>query len=218
MNRNFCRWAMATPIALCAAPGLPAAPGRLVAVNGTSVPGIAVDITPRRSQQEAGETAVRLVAEGRDAASAQSLAVKGSRLVVYRTGLLQGVAGSDYLTYEVEVTNGGNIREFVFVDANTGKKVDQITGIYDALNRRAFDGMGDPNPVPANYPGTPFWLEGDPFPTGTFEADNMIRSSKEVYDTYKNAFGYESFDGAGAQMDAIFNRGNACPNASWHGT
>ena len=192
--------------------------GRLVAVNGTSVPGISVDTTPRRSQVEAGQTALALVAAGRDAASVKGLSVKDSRLVVYRTGLIQGVAGTDHLTYEVEVTNGGNVREFVFVDAHTGKMVDQITGVYDALNRRAFDGQGNPNPVPPNYPNNPFWVEGDPFPTGTVEADNMIRSSKEVYDMYKGAFGYESFDGHGAQMDAIFNRGNACPNASWNGT
>ena len=46
----------------------------------------------------------------------------------------------------------------------------------------------------------------------------MIISSKEVYDFYKNAFGRDSFNGTGGTMDAIFNRGNACPNASWNGT
>ena len=46
----------------------------------------------------------------------------------------------------------------------------------------------------------------------------MILASKETYDLFFNAFGRDSFDGAGATMDAIFNRGNSCPNASWNGT
>ena len=33
-----------------------------------------------------------------------------------------------------------------------------------------------------------------------------------------NAFGRDSFDGAGGIMDSIFNRGYSCPNASWNGT
>ena len=46
----------------------------------------------------------------------------------------------------------------------------------------------------------------------------MILASKETYDLFFNAFGRDSFDGAGATMDAIFNRGYNCPNASWNGT
>ena len=46
--------------------------------------------------------------------------------------------GNDHLVWQVEVGNGGDVREFVFVDAHTGKVVDQITGVTDALNRRAY--------------------------------------------------------------------------------
>ncbi|HLA79296.1 MAG TPA: Calx-beta domain-containing protein [Vicinamibacteria bacterium] len=192
--------------------------GRLVAVNGTGIPGISVDTTTRRTPAEASATAVGLVAAGLDAASAKGLSATNARLVVYRTGLLQGVEGLDHLTYEVEVTNGGSIREFVFVDAHTGKKVDQITGIHDGLNRRAYNGLSLPT-VPPNYPDAPSWEEGQlPYPTGTTEADNMLFASKEAYDLFMNAFGYGSFNGAGATMDAIFNRGYGCPNASWNGT
>ena len=45
----------------------------------------------------------------------------------------------------------------------------------------------------------------------------MIFASEETYDLSTNAFGRDSFDGAGAMMDPIFNRGYACPNASWNG-
>ena len=45
----------------------------------------------------------------------------------------------------------------------------------------------------------------------------MILASKETYDFFINAFGRDSFDGEGATMDAIFDRGYGCPNASWNG-
>ena len=45
----------------------------------------------------------------------------------------------------------------------------------------------------------------------------MILASKETYDFFFNAFERDSFDGDGAIMDSIFNRGYDCPNASWNG-
>ena len=71
---------------------------------------------------------------------------------------------------------------------------------------------------PPSYPGIPFWVEGQAFPTGSAEANNMILVSKETYDLFRKAFGRDSYDGAGATMDSIFNRGYNCPNASWNGT
>jgi Zn-dependent metalloprotease len=188
---------------------------KLVAVSGMLVPGIDVSPAPTRSATDAGDTALNWVALNSDG---ENLAIRKSRLVIYREGLAKGVPGDNHLAYEVEVGNGGNVREFVFVDAHTGKYIDQITGITDALNRRAFDGAGA-NPGP-NYPSNPFWIEGQSFPTGNVEADNMILASKETYDFFANAFGRDSFDGLGATMDAIFNRGGLmqCPNASWNGT
>jgi bacillolysin len=175
------------------------ASGKLSVVNGTLIPDIEVSAAPSRGVGEAKSTAVGFVA--RDGVSARS-----SRLLIFREGLAKGVVG-----------NGANVREFVYVDAHTGKVIDQITGTPDALDRRAYDAQGLTAPGP-NYPATPFWIEGQAFPTGTLEADNMIAASKETYDLFLNAFGRDSFDAAGATMDSIFNRGNGCPNASWNGT
>ena len=87
--------------------------------------------------------------------------VKNTRLVVYRTGLLQGVEGQDHLATRSRSETASTSGEFVFVDAHSGKKVDQITGIQDSLDRRAYDGAGiDQNPPP-NYSDTRFWVEGD---------------------------------------------------------
>jgi Zn-dependent metalloprotease len=192
-----------------------AADDELEAVNGTFVPDISVDPNPSRTAEEASRTAVAKVEADLDRAG--ELNAANATLLVFAEGLLQGVAGPSHLAWQVEVSDGGGVREFVYVDAHTGKFVDQITGTYDGLNRRAYDGLGFTAPGP-NYPAAPFWVEGDAFPTGVAEADNMIASSGETYDLFERAFGRDSFDGAGATMDSIFNRGNGCPNASWNGT
>ncbi len=187
--------------------------GNLTAVNGTVVPDIDVSATPSRSAEEAAATALRHVKAGRDAAD---LNARSSRLLVFREGLAKGVPGDNHLAYEVEVGNGADVREFVYVDAHSGKFIDQITGTPDGLYRRAYDGLGLPTPPPS-YPASPYWVEGDTFPTASSEANNMILASKETYELFSNAFGRDSFDGNGAVMDAIFNRGYSCPNASWNG-
>ena len=191
------------------------AAGDLVVVNGTFIPGIDVEALPTRNAIEAertamtkvkadvGRTAVRLTAQ--------------STLMIFREGLAKGVPGANHLAWQVEVGNRADVREFVFVDAHTGKIIDQISGIHEGKNRVAFDSQGATAPGP-NYPGTPFWVEGNPFPTGLAEADNMIAASSEVYDMFKRAFGRDSYDGNGARMISIFNRGDGCPNASWNGT
>ncbi|HEX9187041.1 MAG TPA: PA domain-containing protein, partial [Vicinamibacteria bacterium] len=186
----------------------------LVAVNGTFVPEIVVDPNPRRTAEEAGKTALAKVEA--DSGQAGKLSVAGTTLLVFREGLAQGVPGPNHLAWQVEVGDGASVREFVYVDAHTGKFVDQITGIQDGLFRRAYNAQGLTAPGP-NYPANPFWVEGQPLPTGTTEADNMIYASKETYDLFSNAFGRDSFDASGGIMDSIFNRGNGCPNASWNG-
>jgi Zn-dependent metalloprotease len=190
------------------------ADGDLTAVNGTVVPEIDVRSTPSRSAHEAAGAA--FAAMKADHSADASLAVGTVKLYIYRTGLAQGVNGSNHLVWEVEVGNGSSVREFLYVDAHSGKVIDRLPGIMDDLYRRAYDGMFLPT-VPPGYPGSPYWVENDPFPTADPEDDNMIIASMDTYDFYFNAFNRDSFDGAGAIMDSIFNRGYSCPNASWNG-
>jgi Zn-dependent metalloprotease len=189
--------------------------GNLAAVNGTIVPEITVDPNPSKTGSEAAAVALAKVTE--DLEEDSSLSARSTNLYIYRTGLAQGVDGENYLVWEVEVGNGADVREMVYIDAHTGKFVDQLPGIIDGMFRRAYNGLNLPT-VPPSYPAAPFWVEGQPFPTAIAEANNMIISSKETYDLYFNAFGRDSFNGSGAIMDAIFNRGYSCPNASWNGT
>ena len=188
--------------------------GRLVSVNGNLVPNIRVNPTPSRSAAEAASLAIALVSQENEG---REVFARSGILTIYRTGLVRGVDGESLLTWQIEVGNGSDIREFLFIDAHTGKLVDRLPGTMDDLYRRAYDGQGL-NGIPPAYPATPFWEEGDAFPTGVTEADNMITSSEETYDFFSHSFGRDSIDGEGAIMDSIFNRGYGCPNASWNGT
>lgn len=193
------------------------ATGHLNVVNGNFIPGIAVDPNPSRSAEDAIKTAMERVQADLTRPLATKLSAAPPTLMIYREGLAQGVQGANHLAWQVEVGNRVDVREFVYVDAHSGKVIDKITGIHDGKNRRAYDAAGATAPG-ANYPASPFWVEGNAFPTGNTEADNMIAASSEIYDLFKVAFGRDSFDGHGATMDSIFNRGNGCPNASWNGT
>jgi Zn-dependent metalloprotease len=190
--------------------------GRLTAVNGTFVPQIELDPIPNTTEIAARKAAIAHVDSQLE--SSVELSARNTTLYVYRSGLARGLPGKNHLAWEVEVIgDGGAIREFVYIDAHTGKFVDQITGIHDAMSRRAYDGKNQ-STVPASYPDRPFWEEGDRFPTRSTEANNMLVGSQETYDFFNGVFSRDSFDDAGGIMDVIFDRGYDCPNASWNGT
>ncbi|HEY0379570.1 MAG TPA: M4 family metallopeptidase [Pyrinomonadaceae bacterium] len=194
------------------------ASGNLSAVNGNFIPEIKVNSKPSKSAQEAAATALDIITD--EMGADRGLSVAATTLYVYRTGLAKGVNGLNYLVWEVEVSNRTDARDMLYIDAHTGQLVDRLPGIVDGMYRRAYNGQGltQAQILATIYPNSPFWVEGDAFPTGNAEADNMIVSSKETYDYYNNAFGRDSFDGTGGIMDSIFNRGYSCPNASWNGT
>ncbi len=203
------------------------ADGRLKAVNGVFVPDIAAGVQPRVRADRAAEVALahaRVQDPERPAPSDLPINVVSSRLVIFRTGLVQGVAGESRLAYHVEVSNGGDVHRDAFVDALNGKLLDSYTRVHDARLREAYDGAGSVTEPGPNYPATPFWVEGQAFPTGSTEANNMILASGETFTLYKNGFGFDAggpwpyFPATAGEMHMIFNRGWGCPNASWNST
>ena len=182
---------------------------RLTSVNGNYIPNIKLDATPTIGASEANAIAIQTI-EGQDLNySGDVLTANNSTLYVFPKGLAQGIAGSTYLVYEVEVTNTNDVREFVFVNAHDGTIVEQFTGIAHALDRVVYEG---------NVSNTA-WEEGDAFPgTLTIWQQNEVEASAHTYYFFEHAFGYTSYDGADAQMRTINNNPNiACPNANWNG-
>ena len=97
----------------------------------------------------------------------------------------------------------------VFVHANAGKVVNR----YSTIDRRALPRLFEQNT------GNQIWQEGDPFP-GALNGDqqNIVNFSGHSYYHFFNAFGRDSYDGAGAHMRSVNNDPTiACPNANWNG-
>ena len=190
--------------------------GDLTSVNGVAVPNISISTAPRLSKAQAGDRAVKFVrAEppGTDGEKADTTGIRAAStdLVVYRKGLVRGLPGASELVYQVEVGNGANIREIVFVAAQSGKILNRYSMIHDALDRKLYE--------VEHTPGAPLWEEGDPFP-GALNVDqqNIVRASGESYHFFSNSFGQDSYDGAGASMESVNNDPRiSCPNANWNG-
>ena len=187
--------------------------GELRAVNGVTIPDIQLSTIPTRTSEQAAAFALAKVQN--DKPQATGLTRKAAKLFIYRTGLAQGAPGENHLVWEIAVSNNADISEFVYVDAHSGKFVDQLTGTYKALDRRVYDGQNIPQLLPPGFPANPFWVEGQPLPTGNSNADEVIASTKETYDLFKNGLGRDSFDGLGSPMFSIFNHAfgaQALPN------
>ncbi len=106
----------------------------ILGVNGTFVPGIELDPAPRFAAASAAEEARIRVAKEK---ATGGLAIASTRLMVYRTGLLEGYFGENKLTWAVEVT-GPALRELVFIDAVTGAFVNRISLKHEALYREIY--------------------------------------------------------------------------------
>ncbi len=126
--------------------------------------------------------------------------------------------------WEVEAVNAGRtVREFVYVDAHSGKVVDQITGIHEAhaglwrqVSEQTLSNVvwteGDPDPIPAG------WAGGSA--QQIIDWQDEIDGSRESYNFFASMTGgtYQSYDGVNAHMLTVNNDpGINCPNANWNG-
>ena len=183
--------------------------GQITVINGLFVPQITVDTTPTVAADAAGQTALHSVKK-------DGITVQQSTLMVYRAGLLQGIPGENHLAYEVEVGDGKDSRDFVYVDAHSGKVLNTIEGVVN-IDRWVYQF----NPAAPTTPKL-IWKEGDPAYTGGDpEVVSMIETSGFIYDMMKNISGgaFISFDGNDAPMISMVDyvATNYCPNASWNG-
>ena len=116
---------------------------QLKGYSGTAIPDVTVNPTPTIALQRAAGVALAAVTAEHLTAAAPPR-IGRTALYVFRSGLAKGVPGENHLVWEVEISNGAEVRELVYVDAHTGKIVDRISGIQDELSRRAYDGHNLP--------------------------------------------------------------------------
>jgi cysteine-rich repeat protein len=198
--------------------------GTMLAINGVFVPQIALETTPALSAAEGGRRARAEIARQRSLADGDPrLAVVDSALFVYRLGLVDGASGPDRLVHRVVVAAPElALRELVFVDARTGKIVDQITAAYEALDRTVSQSTvdnvvwqeGDDDPIP------PGWMGGEVTQVAGWQDE--IDGARETYNFFAALSGgtFLSYDGSSATMRTLHDPDFLpnCNNALWDGT
>lgn len=183
---------------------------KLTAINGNYISGISkFNQVPSITSTQANVTALNIIREQGINGSGQPLQIYSNNLYVFAKGLIQGHITSHHLVYEVEVINKVDVREFLYIDAHTGRLIEQFTGIAHVLDRKIYE----------NNTGNLVWQEGNAFPgTLTIWQKNEVEASGHIYNLFKNAFGQISYNGSDATMRTINNNPNInCPNASWNG-
>jgi len=180
----------------------------LNSINGNIIPAIDVDPIPNIKRKEANVIALNLVNDQKINDSGAPLKVIKSSLCIYPKGLAKGFLISTHLAYKVEVRNDLDVREYLFIDAHTGNLIEQFTGMSHAKFRTLYE---------ADF-NHKVYSEGDSTDLLTQWQKNQVETAGQVYNFFKNAFGYVSFDGADAEMITINNNPDIhCPNANWNG-
>ena len=181
-------------------------------VNGTGIPAIKVNPVPSINANDADDIALQHVRL--QVRRGVQLAVADRTLYVFRTNLARGIPGANHLAYEVEVTDGVSVREFVYVDAHAGDVLDQITGIH-GIDRRIYDG---------GFGGSFLkWSEGNTYPfvganaAGINDLINFAEDSYNFYASISNGT-FLSWDALDSTMHSVLNDPQInCPNANWNG-
>jgi bacillolysin len=204
----------------------------ITGTNGVFVPDLAgLSISP---QMSVAMLRSRALAAARKIHPAAKLAVESSRLMIYRTGLLKGVEGQNYLAYEVMVKGAASdaIRERVIVDANSGAVLNRINEIHAVLNRAIYTPTMDLPPVLTEGSllapkDPPFQGDTKGSPASTRTADlptnNLYIFAGGTYNLYKNLFGREGYDDGFTPPEmqvqrSVYLINEQCPNAYWDGT
>lgn len=180
----------------------------LTAINGSNIENIDLEVAPNISKVNSNTIAIRIIKDLKNSTES-SLNVKSNELVIFEEGTLQNFTnGRKHLAYKIDVSNDITINETIFIDAHNGKLIDLYTNIKQ-ITRELYEGSAT----------SPSWVEGAAFPGFLNEwQQNEIVTAGHVYNFFKNAFNFISYDGADATMVTINNNPDInCPNANWNG-
>ena len=218
--------------------GLPVFGSRLVVhmndqgiygVSGSVIPDLdALPTSATVSAEVQRAAALRQVAKS---APEAELSIESERLMVYRSGVLRGVEGRNYLAREIMVRSArGDVRERLIFDAVDGGLINRINQIHEVKNREIYTPNQDVPPVitegsaaaPADVP-----LAGDTTSDPASRAprlpqDNLYIFAGGTYDLYTNLFGFEGYDFGTTSPEeqvqkSVYLINDQCPNAYWNG-
>lgn len=222
--------------------GLPVFGARLVVhlndrgiygVNGVFVPdliGLSAepDLSSTQAEQRALQAAAKLHPEAQ-------LSVKSSELMVYRSGLIEGHDGKNYLAWVTEVVSArGDVREQLVFNAHGGGLINRINRIHSVLNRAIYTPNQDVPPVltegaalATNPVVDDQALQNDDrtaasLPYAGLPTHNLYIFAGGTYALYKNLFGREGYDDGAIAPElqvqkSVYLVNELCPNAYWNG-
>jgi Zn-dependent metalloprotease len=152
------------------------------------------------------------------AADAQNTATAGiegaainaaPRLVMY-TGVPFGAKPAT-LAYVTDVRSTTKaLRQLVVTDARTGAVIDRLNRLEAAKNRQVYNMNG------STTSGTLARSEGQGASSNA-DVNNAYNNTGATYDYYKNTFGRDSYDDAGAALLSFVHYGFGYENAFWDG-
>lgn len=179
--------------------------GSIIAANGTARDGEAVPATPRISAAAATQVAVRTT-EG-----ANGIAEGAPRLVYLRPSRDRKLQ----LAYEQTVVGEGvtlPIRDRVYVSAADGTVLERFSEIKTSMNR-VIHSANNTTTLPGTYMRAEGWA-----PTGDSHVDINYDHLATTYNCFRNVFGRDSFDNAGASLVSTVHYDSASNNAYWTGS
>ena len=177
--------------------------GRLVAVNGNLVPGIRVNPNPTRSASEAAAMAIALV-------SGENEGPRGLRALGHSDGLPDGPRPGHRRRELPDLADRGRQRRRRPRVRLRGRPHRQGRRPDHRHHGRA--ATAGPTSTTAELPGHALLGGGPGLPDRpTPKRTTCITASGETYNFYSNAFGRDSFDGAGAHHGRVFRRTQTLP-------
>lgn len=197
---------------------------QITSVHGSFIPAISLDsTTPSITGTQASEVALKTaqIAISKFHDGKQTHGIIGTPdLMIVRPDLLnprRRPFPSTHLAYRVTVASVDPLDETslgghqVFVDAHSGKVLESIPTVQSFLSRRLWN---------ESATGPEYWTEGQAFPTDEAEANTVLELSLRTYVLFNKAFGYDSWDGKGATMQAVFHYEDSkrCPTSFWNGS
>ncbi len=210
--------------------GLPVIGGELIvhqdaqravtAVIGEVMPGLDIDTKPVVSADEAERTAKALCSRLYGIAP-EVLVASNPQLSLFAPALIGHpcAMNSAMLVWQMEISEAQEhpVREYVLVEAKTGKVVLHFSKIYHAKSRKVYDCNHS-----SVLPGTLVRDEGGA-PSAVADANAAYDGTGSTYDFYMTYLGRDSIDNAGMTLISSVRycpSSSACPyvNAFWDGT
>jgi Zn-dependent metalloprotease len=188
---------------------------RVLAADGEVLDGASIPFGPTISAAKAQQLARAALGKS----TSESLDVTEPALIIYDARIVGGPGPLEpVLTWDLEVTNGADLRRRVFVDATTGYIVQSMDLIRAAKERYVCDAGNSSSALPCV---DQFLVrsEGDPA-SSLADVNDAYDFAGITYDFYA-ALGRDSIDGLGMPMISTvrYCEGGTCPfaNAFWDG-